>query len=69
MTDRSYEDDEIGVICAACSYEAKKTVGWVRKHIQLECPNCGAMVDIESRNFRPAASSGQKRQPRDKNTK
>lgn len=46
MTDLSYEDDEIGVICVACSHEVKKTVGWLRKHIQLECPNCGAMADI-----------------------
>ncbi len=54
--DRSYEDDEIGVICTACACEVKKTIGWVRKHTQLECPGCGAMIDIESRNFRSASS-------------
>ncbi|MET3659901.1 putative Zn finger protein [Aquamicrobium ahrensii] len=54
--DSPSENVEIGVICSACGYEAKQRVGWVRKHTQLECPNCGFIIDIESSNFRSPSS-------------
>ncbi|RWM33113.1 MAG: hypothetical protein E5Y01_24255 [Mesorhizobium sp.] len=55
-TDRSFEDDEIGVVCAECAYETRKSVRWLRAHTQAECMGCGAIVDIESRNFRKIAT-------------
>jgi hypothetical protein len=50
--DRSVQDDEIGVFCAGCAYETRKSVGWLRTHTQVECVGCGAVIDVESRNFR-----------------
>ncbi|MGX5800593.1 hypothetical protein ACWGS9_05045 [Bradyrhizobium sp. Arg314] len=55
-TDRSLEDDEIGVVCAGCSYETRKSIGWLRAHTQVECEGCGAIIDVESRNFRMIAA-------------
>jgi DNA-directed RNA polymerase subunit RPC12/RpoP len=43
---------EIGLLCSDCGYETRKAVSWVRRHSQLECPNCGRIIDVESRNFR-----------------
>ncbi|MDX8466130.1 hypothetical protein RFM26_10600 [Mesorhizobium sp. VK23B] len=56
--DRSLQDDEIGVVCTDCAYETRKSVGWLRAHTQVECPGCGAIIDVESRNFRKIASRG-----------
>jgi hypothetical protein len=50
--DESHERDEVGVICPSCLLEAKKSVGWLREHTQLECSRCGQLIDVESRNFR-----------------
>jgi len=50
--DNPSENAEIGVICPACGHEEKKRVAWVRKHVQLECVNCGFIIDTESRNSR-----------------
>ncbi|WP_315928887.1 hypothetical protein [Mesorhizobium sp. SP-1A] len=50
--DRAFNDDEIGVRCLFCAHETRKTVGWIRAHTQMECPACGTIVDIESKNFR-----------------
>ncbi|TIQ32489.1 MAG: hypothetical protein E5X48_25805 [Mesorhizobium sp.] len=55
-TDRSLEDDEIGVVCTDCAYETRKNVGWLRAHTQVECHGCGAIIDVESRNFRRIAT-------------
>ncbi|WP_054308552.1 hypothetical protein [Mesorhizobium sp. 1M-11] len=52
VTDQSLDNNEIGVLCPDCRHETKKNVGWVKTHTQMECRNCGAIVDIESRNFR-----------------
>jgi NMD protein affecting ribosome stability and mRNA decay len=57
-TDRSLEDDEIGVVCTDCAYETRKSVGWLRAHTQVECPGCGAIIDVESRNFRKIPANG-----------
>lgn len=46
------DDNEIGVLCPDCDHETKKRIGWVKTHTQMECRNCGNIVDIESRNFR-----------------
>jgi hypothetical protein len=55
MTDRSLENDEIGVFCEKCAYETRRSVGWLRKHTQVECVSCGAIIDVESINFRNIA--------------
>lgn len=52
MIDQSLDGNEIGVFCPACSHETKKRIGWVKTHTQMECRNCGGIVDIESVNFR-----------------
>ncbi|PLP58972.1 hypothetical protein CYK37_10685 [Mesorhizobium loti] len=52
MTDQSLNDNEIGVLCPDCCHETKKRIGWVKTHTQMECRNCGSIVDIESSNFR-----------------
>lgn len=62
--DRSLQDDEIGVFCQICTYETRKSVGWLRTHTQVECVSCGAVIDIESRNFRKITS----RRRRDSNS-
>lgn len=54
MPDESSDQDEIGVICQACKFEVRKSVGWIRIHTELNCPRCGAAIDIQSRNFRAA---------------
>jgi hypothetical protein len=54
--DRSLQDDEIGVFCSICAYESRKSVGWLRTHTQVECVSCGAVIDVESRNFRKISS-------------
>lgn len=43
---------EIGLFCSDCGYETQKAVSWVRIHTQFECPNCGRIIDVESRAFR-----------------
>jgi ribosomal protein S27E len=53
MTTRSSDSFEIDVKCPWCSHQAKKRVGWIRSHCQMECLNCGGIVDIESKNFMP----------------
>lgn len=58
MIDHSLNDNEIGVLCPGCCYETKKKVGWVKTHTQMECRNCGSIVDIESRNFRAPRNTG-----------
>jgi hypothetical protein len=63
LSGSSYEDDEIGVICPACEYEIRKSIGWVRKHTQIECPGCGQRIDIESRNFRMPGQTGGNNDP------
>lgn len=52
MIDPSLDGNEIGVLCPDCSHETKKRIGWVKTHTQMECRNCGSIVDIESSNFR-----------------
>jgi ribosomal protein S27E len=61
VTDQSLDNNEIGVFCPDCRHETKKNIGWVKTHTQLECRNCGAIIDIESRNFRIADSTRTKR--------
>jgi hypothetical protein len=61
MPASDYEDDEIGIICPACEYEIRKSIGWIRRHAQLECPGCGQVIDID-RNFR---MPGRTRNPND----
>ncbi|MDW6026654.1 hypothetical protein SAZ10_33330 [Mesorhizobium sp. BAC0120] len=59
LSGNSYEGDEIAIICPACNYELRKSIGWIRKHTQLECLRCGRTIDIESRNFRiPGRTQG-----------
>jgi uncharacterized Zn finger protein len=55
--DLSYNADEIGVYCDRCRYQTKKSVGWLREHIQVECAACGNVIDVESRNFRSPFST------------
>lgn len=50
--DLSFNADEIGVHCAKCHYQTKKSVGWLRGHTQVECVACGNIINVESANFR-----------------
>lgn len=52
MTKRETDNFEIDVECPQCRHKARTCVGWIRAHTQMECPNCGEIIDIESRNFR-----------------
>lgn len=51
-TKRETDTFEIDVECPRCHYQAKTLVGWIRTHTQMECSNCGDIIDIESKNFR-----------------
>lgn len=52
MTQRETDEFEIDVECPRCHHQAKTLVGWIRTHTQMECANCGDIIDIESKNFR-----------------
>jgi ribosomal protein S27E len=52
MTQRETDSFEIDVECPRCHHQAKTLVGWIRTHTQIECANCGDIIDIESKNFR-----------------
>ena len=52
MTKRESDHFEIDVECPRCRHQAKTRVGWIRAHTQMECENCGEIIDIESKNFR-----------------
>ena len=52
MTRRETDGFEIDVECPRCHHQAKTLVGWIRTHTQMECANCGDIIDIESKNFR-----------------
>jgi len=51
MADESHKDDEIGVICTVCFCEIRKSVRWILAHTQLECVNCGAIIDLENKDL------------------
>lgn len=57
MTKRESDHFEIDVECPRCHHQAKTRVGWIRTHTQMECENCGDIIDIESRNFRSREES------------
>lgn len=50
------DTQQIGIVCSSCSHETRKTIAWIRIHTQLECPNCGGIISVESRNFRVVGS-------------
>lgn len=45
---------EISIVCRNCYLETKRSVDWVRTHVDLECSRCGEPMVIESFNFRIA---------------
>jgi len=58
MTKRETDDFEIDVECPWCRHQVKTRVGWIRTHTEMECANCGEIIDIESKNFRSVNDAG-----------
>jgi len=43
-----FDKAKLGIPCPKCGHETKKTIAWIKSHVEMTCSGCGSAVTLDS---------------------
>lgn len=52
---------ELTISCEKCGAQAPRTIGWIRLHRDMKCPDCGSVIVLNTSRITATIRSVEKR--------